>query len=538
MAVVRFNSTTGGNWNSTASWSATDGGAGPASVPVAGDTVNITANGGNIAVNVSSACGDFTKTGATLSGSAALAIGGSSSFGGTITYTGTITYNATTTGKTVAHNGKTLGSNVIINGIGGGWTQTDASATSGTFTVTNGAFSDGGFSLTASAFSSNNANARTIIKSGNWTFTGSGTVIQFGTSFQASLTTTFDPTKSWTLTNSGSTATTVNFGQLVSLGNLKVTAGSYSLTIGGAGNSSKGSLCDLDFSGFAGTWVGGNFTTATGNVTLGASMTVDTSTVGLTVIPTSTVSLTSNGVRLDRPLTVNGTGTLVLADNFDLGTHILTHTAGGLDFNNASVVSADRFNSSNTNVRSLWLRAAIISLSGGGASPTSGNGAPWNTSTTTNMTFDRGTATIKTTYSGGNKRDINTGGLPMPKLWLSGSGAIWVGPDNAVTSIDELKVDAGIQVNFPINGVITINKLTNGGSSGSHVKFVCDTPGIQYEIINATGAVIATDFLDAQDMIGAPGYSWFMGAHSVNGGANVGVAFCTPANASLMQLAA
>lgn len=55
-----------GNWNATAIWSTSSGGAGGASYPVLGDTVNLNAASGTrtLTVNVSAACGTMNVTGA------------------------------------------------------------------------------------------------------------------------------------------------------------------------------------------------------------------------------------------------------------------------------------------------------------------------------------------------------------------------------------------------------------------------------------------------------------------------------------------
>jgi hypothetical protein len=235
--AVRFNSTTGGNWNSTAAWATTNGGAGPASFPVAGDTANISGSGANITVNVSSACGDLTITGATLAGSAALASNGNVSLGGTLTYSGTLTLNATTTGKTFASNGKTFPGNITLNGVGGGWTQSDALLCSGTVTDTNGAFSDGGFTLTASVFSSNNSNTRSITKTAQWTITGTGTCVNLAT--VTGLTASF--AGGWNLTDSSATARVFASGGLTYTGAIKVSAGSGNFTLKAERRPSAGS---------------------------------------------------------------------------------------------------------------------------------------------------------------------------------------------------------------------------------------------------------------------------------------------------------
>lgn len=91
-----------GNWNNTARWSTTSGGAGGASVPVAGDNIFIDANSGSgtITINVAAVCNNLSWT------SNALTING--------TGTNTLTIN----GNLSAGNGInwTMGGNVTVNG--------------------------------------------------------------------------------------------------------------------------------------------------------------------------------------------------------------------------------------------------------------------------------------------------------------------------------------------------------------------------------------------------------------------------------------
>lgn len=77
-----------GNWNNTACWSATDGGAGGASFPVDGDNVYITATSGTkyVTVNVASACTTLNCTGSTAV--SPVLLGANLTIGGTFTLIG------------------------------------------------------------------------------------------------------------------------------------------------------------------------------------------------------------------------------------------------------------------------------------------------------------------------------------------------------------------------------------------------------------------------------------------------------------------
>jgi hypothetical protein len=177
------------NWNSTGSWSATDGGATGASFPVAGDNVFLTAasGAGTLTINVTSACGDFTTTGytGTLVQNTDLNIGGSMTLAASgWTWTnnaGSTVFNATTTGKTVVTNGKTISGTVDFNGTGGGWTMSGdttvgsiCKVTAGALVLTSGkTLQCGNFQRigTATASFDMSGGTVTIVGAGSWNIT-------------------------------------------------------------------------------------------------------------------------------------------------------------------------------------------------------------------------------------------------------------------------------------------------------------------------------------------------------------------------------
>lgn len=416
-----------GNWDAstTTHWATASGAAGGASVPTAADRVFIDANSGTgtITVTATANCLDLSMVGytGTFAGSSALNIAGSAEWKGTVTFSGLTTYTATATGKTIKTNGITRASNVVFNGVGGGWTLLDAMTTTGTVTLTNGAFSDGGFSLTTANFLTGNANVRSLTKNASWTLTGTGTVVDFGT--VTNLTKTFDATKNWTLTYSGATTTGVNFGGLAAVGNLKFTAGSYSNIMTGM-TAAAGCIGDLDFTGFSGSVTTSSFT-MTGSLTVSATMTVPSSAQTTTMIPATgtTKNITSNGVSWARPITLSGVGSIALLDALNTGTNNLTLTSGGFS-DGGFTLTVNAFSSNNSNVRSVT-KSANWFLSG------SGNCVNFNVATNLTATFD------------------------STKSWsFTNSGSALVQPifPSTFTSLGSLKVTAGTYSFDPLNG--------------------------------------------------------------------------------------
>jgi hypothetical protein len=127
---VKYASAAGGNWSSdSGTWVTSSGGSTVTTHPIAGDTVYLDANSGNVTVDTASATDNIDATGYTgaLTLNAGLTIYGNLKFVAGMTFTPntqTVTFAATTTGKTITTGGKTF-YNVTWNGPGGEWALQD-----------------------------------------------------------------------------------------------------------------------------------------------------------------------------------------------------------------------------------------------------------------------------------------------------------------------------------------------------------------------------------------------------------------------------
>ena len=192
-----------GTWNNsnTTNWSGSSGGAGGSGPPTSADDVifnNASDTAGNFTVTLSStaSCKNFTCTAPdvtiTFSG-ARISCYGSFTMSGTNTTTATcdISFLATTTGNTVTSNAKVF-RNIIVNGSGGEWTQSDAFAygSASTYSLLAGTWKTGNFNITGGVFGSSGTATRSIelgsstvtLADGLWDVTGSGFTINSGTS--------------------------------------------------------------------------------------------------------------------------------------------------------------------------------------------------------------------------------------------------------------------------------------------------------------------------------------------------------------------
>lgn len=166
-----------GNWNNTARWSTTSGGAGGASVPTSSDNAffNGSSGGGTATINVTASCLniDFTGYTGTLAGSNELDVYGDVTLasGMTITFTGDIllipveTCTFTSNGKTlnsfmgIVQNSLIIADNFVTTG------QLYASNSPAVITTTSA-------DITCRDLSANGADLE--LGSGTWTITGAG----------------------------------------------------------------------------------------------------------------------------------------------------------------------------------------------------------------------------------------------------------------------------------------------------------------------------------------------------------------------------
>jgi hypothetical protein len=287
-----------GTWDAstTTNWSATSGGAGGASAPVAADNVFFDSNSGT------GTC--TTAAGATCS---------------------QMTVNSANLALTLGDN-LTAGSSV---------------------TLTLGTVNLQSYKLTCLFFSSSNANARTIaFGTGDITVTGGGgSVTAWNTDTSTGLTVTGTPvvnatyaggvgTRSFVL---GNTAPPTEANSI----SVNVTAGTDAVNLYGRG------MRNVNFTGFAGTWnATGSLKTFYGSLTISSGMTLAAAIGTLTFAATSgTSTITTNGKTIDGAITFNGVGgTFEFVDALTQGsTRAFTITNGTVKLKNGTTNTVGSF---------------------------------------------------------------------------------------------------------------------------------------------------------------------------------------------------
>lgn len=269
----------------------------------------------------------------------------------------------------------------------------------------------------------------------------------------------------------------------------------------------------LNFTGFTRTFTGNSniLITINGNVTLSAGMTYNYQ--GPTTF-TGTATLITAGKTFG-PITVNQPGiTLTLGSALSIGTlYAITLTAGTFDTGNYSV-SAGRFSSSNSNVRTINLGSSTLNLNA-----TSGVGLDFSTST--NLTLNAGTSQIniaRCDFSGGGKTFYNVSFINTDvNRLLSISGANTFNNLTRSVNADGLTL-LGLNANQTVNGTFTC-----AGASPIRRCFVLsNTFGTAQTLNVATLAATDCDFRDITITGGATGTA---PTRAGNCGGNTGITF-------------
>jgi hypothetical protein len=304
--VTRHAVAAGGNWNSTSTWAATVGGAAGASVPVAGDIVNIT-NGAAVTVDIANAACATLNIRSTATGAGGTLNFLNSSSG--LTVSGNVNVLIPNSGKTTLNVGSgtlTVGGNITLDGTTGNFT--DVTIGTGTINVTGNTIVSGASSRLSFT------GAGTIKTAGNFlsttatgTFTAGAGKIECSNSAQRSLGAytynNIDITGTGIVLLTG--ATTIN-GTFNNTPNNQVKI-EGNLTVGGTFNAGTGLYTFQTNS----STISGTFSLP--KITVESGITVTNSgTLTNTDILNIDGTLTNNGIltKIDKDFNVNSGGTL------------------------------------------------------------------------------------------------------------------------------------------------------------------------------------------------------------------------------------
>jgi len=233
-------------------------------------------------------------------------------------------------------------------------------------------------------------------------------------------------------------------------------SGAVTVTISATGNVSN-----LNFTGFTGTFAGGNSVNVGGSLTLSSSMTLTaTSTFGMNA-SSGAISITTAGKTIPGQISIGSSG--VSTATFSLQDPLivagaLTVTAGTFTTNNFNI-TASALSSSNSNTRTINLGTSTVTLN------TTGSAVSFTANT--NLTFNAGTSTI-----------ICTANSSLVGGATSGQGVTFYNVSFTATT-------AGT---YAINGINTFNNLTVAGpTSASVVQVAFDSRTTINGTLSTTG---------------------------------------------------
>lgn len=230
-----------------------------------------------------------------------------------------------------------------------------------------------------------------------------------------------------------------------------------------------------------------------GNWALGTGITTgsNASNTALTFVGRGIQTLTSNGVTFNHSITVdNFSGTVQLADALTLASNrTLTLTSGTFDAVTYSV-TLGLFDTVNSNIRALRM--------GSGTWTIGGTGVIWSATTTTNLTFYKGTANIVLSDTSATARDFRGGSLSYNKLTIggaTGTSTLTITGNNQFTELASTKTVAhtiALGTTTQTFGKWTAtgtagNVVTLTGTGVAHVIAGACTSGINYLAMGTIG---------------------------------------------------
>ena len=314
---------------------------------------------------------------------------------------------------------------------------------------------------------------------------------------------------------SGRTITAGNVSESNSV-NFKVSAGTNTISV-------TGSVRDLDFTGFSGTFQN-TARTIFGILTISSGVTVSGgANVTLFAATSGPKTITTNGKNLDFPITFSGVGgAWALQDNLSLGsTRTATLSNGTLDLN-GKTMSVGTF-ATGAGTKNLTFNGGTLACSA--ATTTAFNNAqPANFSTTAGT----GTGVIQMTAAS-SKTFVGGGSTYSCALVQAGAGNLTISGANTFQDIQASPAGKPSTILFPAGVTTTVSAFTLGGTSGSLISINSSNGTTQASLLDSSGGTVNANYLNISNINAKPdnGTSWlaFISNGNVNSGNNSGWIF-------------
>ncbi len=181
--------------------------------------------------------------------------------------------------------------------------------------------------------------------------------------------------------------------------------------------------------------------------------------------------------------------------------------------------------SSNINTRSLTMGSGTWSITG--------TGTIWNFATTTGLTFNAGTSTIKSISTNNTALTFTGGNQIFNNLWFARGASTATLTILGANTFNDIKDDGtgAHAINFPAGNTQTVSSFNISGTAPNLITITSATSGSTFTFTDATG-ITSVDYLSLRDSIATGGAIWYAGANSVNVSGNSGWIFSAPPSAN------
>ena len=436
------------------------------------------------------------------------------STGMTITATSQARFYATSGIQTITSNSKTLTFPIFKNGAGT-LRLVDALTLGSTltFTHTAGTVDLNSNNLTCGYVNSNNANTRTlafgtgqIYVTGNSASTA-GQVWNFNTGTGLTIT----GSAIVNATYSGSVGTRLFLGYAVGSAqiNVNITAGTDIVQISNYGFN------NVNFTGFTGSVTSG--LSVTGNLTLGAGMTITSASSWYMFGTSGTQNITSNAVTIDAPMIFSGTATYQLQDNLTFGsTRAVSLNSGRLNLNGKTLTCGLFFGN---------VSPVIIDFGSSGIYMTGNNAQVFNNNGAISYT---GTPNLYFTYSGSTGTRTISGGAtayPFNYYFTAGSDTISLGSSTFYNTINFTGFSGTLATftgNIAVKGDFVLSSaMTFTASSGAFILAGSSTQNVTTngKVVNSIISLQGVNYILQDNLTVNTGYylETYSGVLNLNG---------------------
>lgn len=228
---------------------------------------------------------------------------------------------------------------------------------------------------------------------------------------------------------------------------------------------------------------------------------------------TGNYSVTSAGKVL-RIISVFG-GSMTLQDDLSAGIQVSLNT-GTIDANNKNVTTPS-FTSSTSNTRTITMGSGTWTLNG--------TGTVWNTATTTGLTINPNTSTIKITDASSSSRTFAGGGKTYNNLWYSTTTGLGQLVVTGANTFNDFKYIGLAGITWPAGSTNTFATFTVSGNNSFDILSIVSSSSGTQATLSAPSGVINRDNLSIKDSAATGGATWCAGVNSTNVSGNTGWTF-------------